>query len=85
MFFWRGVTPFRRQPSSDHAVPTAAMYSVEWLSHQVIWSILLRRNITKQQDQFCKAWVYKMQQLSYNSNQNKDSMILTMQILSQQF
>jgi hypothetical protein len=25
MFFYRGVTPFRRQPSSDHAVPTAAI------------------------------------------------------------
>jgi len=41
--FWKRhntAWPCRVEPSSDHAVPTAAMYSVRELREQSIWSLL---------------------------------------------
>jgi len=35
--------PFGVEPSSDHAVARAAVYSVGELSKQVIWSLLCRQ------------------------------------------
>jgi len=44
MFFWNrynAAWPFWGEPSSDHAVPTAAVCSVRQLSWLVMWSLLL--------------------------------------------